>query len=661
MWEERQKLWYALRHDGLRRRNKPFKGAADLHLPIADNAVEKLKPYYINSIFSRQQLASFTPLGDGTGDGVSGLGSGVSGQDARPKTPDAIGADASAAAAQSLDWRIRNETNFKRKVHALIDSMLVCGRGILKVRWDKKRAGVVYENIDPLYFIVPRRTDELDEADWCVHCKQMSVAAYERDGRYLADEETLNRIRGGDAQSDRAGKEQEKAAREGLTYSNDKDEVVLWECFEHDAKGWTVRTYSPAAPELKLREDFRLGYRMRGEPMLPFVSWQFEIGEDGWYAPRGVVERVAPFETYGTKLWNAKADFLEYCFKPLFTQTAGSPEIRNTTNIRLAPGEVMPPGLTPVTMPTPPVALDEEINNTRAIAEETVQLPDFGVQREGDAGGTNKRTATELDYIGSFASQGIQYRGQISGMSEGETYRKTWALYVQFGGQEQAYFASRSRKVLPVQALHDNYLIEPDGTPDQWNKTQRVQRSIARYQMFRGHPNVNQEELVKSILEDDDPRLVKRLFLTTAAKAGNESEDEAVEIMLLMNGWPAVVNPEEDHALRIKIIAGKMAQLQQHGVPVDPVAQQRLQQHLVQHLMFLKKQNPVLARQIEAAIHALDGGAGAGSNPQSAIRNPQLELSPGVAPGAIAGRGGASGFGAPAPELGGPPAEGMAV
>jgi FMN phosphatase YigB (HAD superfamily) len=43
-WEQRQATWYQMRHDGLRRRNKPWPNAADMHYPLADGIIEKLKP-----------------------------------------------------------------------------------------------------------------------------------------------------------------------------------------------------------------------------------------------------------------------------------------------------------------------------------------------------------------------------------------------------------------------------------------------------------------------------------------------------------------------------------------------------------------------------------------------------------------------------------------
>ena len=595
VWEERQRIFYEMRHEGLRRRNKPFKGAADLHLPVGDNAVGKLKPYYINAIFGRQRLASFTPLP----------------QQHR---------DATSAAADFLDWKLRNESNFALEIAYLIDAMLVCGNPVLKLRWDKHAAygagGVVFECIDPLFFVVPEQGDEIDEMDWFCHIRQTTVAKYQRDERYNQSEELIARIRGGDRQVEH-WKEQEKQGREGLTYSKDEDEIVLFEAWQRVKEGWKVSTFSPSAPNEPVRPDFICGYKLRGKPMQPFVRWRVEITEKGFYAPRGVVEQVAPYETYGTKLWNSKADWLEYSMKPLFTRSPDA-AMANTANITLKPGEMLPPGVTPAAMPGPPFEVSEEIQNTRQLAEEAAGTPDFGVQQQEQAGKNGNRTATEWNYLGSFASQGIQLKAWITGQSEGETYRKAWALHVQYGGKELTYFQSDDLKVLPEQALHDQYLIQPDAAPDAWNKQQRMQRSVARFQMLKGHPNVRQDELVKSLLEDDDSRLVKRLYITSDQKAASEGEDEAIEISaLLLEGYPAAVLPGEDHALRLKILFGKLQQLSLMAMPTTPeemmratMGRQRMHEHIQAHLQALQQENPAMARQIMQAMQALDPGAG---------------------------------------------------
>ncbi len=629
VWEERQALYYEMRHQGIPRRNKPFKGAADLHLPLADNAVEKLKPYYVNSIFGRQRLASFTALKQQLKAATSG-------------------------AADYLDWQMRNRSNYELQVSYVIDLMLVSGPPVLKTWWDRKanrgKGGLAYEAVDPMFFIVPPRGDEIDEMDYFCHVRQLTVAKFEMDGRYTANRDLMARIRGGDKQVEQ-WKSEEKASREGITHSTDEDEIVLFEAYERVKEGWRVRTYSPSAPDEPVRPDFILSYRLEGEPMQPFTRWRMEITEKGFYAPRSIVEKVAPYETYGTKLWNNKADWMEYAMKPLFTRDAQAP-LTNTANITLRPGEILPPGVTPATMPEPPFALDNEMSMTRQLAEERSGTPDFGVTDESNKQGSDNRTAAEVNLVGSFASQGIQLKARITALSEGVTYRKSWALIVQFGGKDLTYYQSDEMKVLPQQALHDSYLIAPDGVPDQWNQQQRMSRAVARFQMHKGNPNVNQEELTKSVLEADDPRLVKRLFVSTGNKAANESEDEAIEITsLLLEGYPAAVNVGEDHVTRLRILFGKMQQLSLMPMPAtqeefarQQIGIKRMQEHIMQHLQMLQQENPAMAKQFVQSIQQLDPSGQGGSPdqvttgqrtaPPGDAQTETLSLSPGVVAGA---------------------------
>lgn len=236
-------------------------------------------------------------------------------------------------------------------------------------------------------------------------------------------------------------------------------------------------------------------------------------------------------------------------------------------------------------------------------------MPDFGVGNQAESTGSNK-TATEVDYLRALSSTGVDMKGKLFRGAVADIIRRVWALVLQFRKQELSFYSAGERRVLPAQAMHDNYLIVPGGSADGWNKQQRVQRASVRFQSLRGHPNIDQGELVKDLVSADDARLVKRLYVATDSKVASESKAEALDILLLMNGYPAPALPDEDHATRIKIIMGKIEQLGALGIPVDPVAQKRLHQHLAEHVQFLKQQNPALARQIVAAMREVDHQAG---------------------------------------------------
>lgn len=591
-WEQRQRIWYEMLHDGLVRRNKPFPGAANLHEAIGDAIVGKTQPYYVNAVFSRQTVASFTPLELEHG-------------------------DTAAAAAQCLDWKLREESNFPTEFTRLQYYMLGFGRGILKCRWDLEARGgkgrLDFEAIDPLFFIPQPEQDDPDKMDLFAHVQQISVAKYKRTAIYNQDAELLELIRGGENQASQ-WKDKEKEMREGLTSTNNKELIILWEAWERVQEGWRVKTFGPGQPDRPVRPDFIFPLKWQGEPLQPFVAVQCELREKGWYAPRGLVEKVAPLEAYATKMRNQKSDWLEFCKNPLFTRDA-STVLGNSLNMQLKPGDALPPGVAPAVMPPPPFALDEEINSARMQAEELAQVPDFGVSPEGDKKET--RTATEMQYIGSFASQTMQFNAFISSLSEGKIYLRAWALLVANASKELTFYAEKTRKVLPEQAAHDNYLVKPDASLNTLNK---AQRSVGRFQMLKGHPNVNQEELVKCVLEDDDPRLVKRLFISSGTKAASESEDEAIEIGILLEGYPAAVMPGEDHVTRLQMLFGKLQQLSMMPPPTTPeemqrfvIGRQRMQEHIAAHVKQLQAENPAMAKQFMGAIGALEnaeGGAG---------------------------------------------------
>jgi hypothetical protein len=355
---------------------------------------------------------------------------------------------------------------------------------------------------------------------------------------------------------------------------------------------------------------------------LPFVSFTMEVIEGGWYAPRGIAERLAPFQMWLCKVWNEKADAMTFWNRPLFTNASNMP---NTANVAWQPGDFVPGDINAVQMPSPPISFDQEMSMTRQLASETVAMPDAGVSSDvTDVRPSNsgKATATEIDYRRQLAATGVDLRGRLFRIGLGQLYRKNWAILVNRKPEDLTYFSMNERKVLPQQALVDNYLIEPAGSPDYWNKSQKIQRALMRMQTLSGHPNVRQDELVKDFISADSADAVNRLWIPTGQQNAEEMEDEQIEIeALLMNGSIAVIKPQENHALRIRVLFMKLQSLIQFGKPVDPIAKQRLTEHIAGHLQILAQQNPALAKQIQAAAAQLDGGGQPA--PQASLEGPQ--------------------------------------
>lgn len=62
VWENKQRLYYQARHDGLRRLNKPFPTAADLHFPMIDMMMSKWKPFWLAQAMANERLAQFIAM-----------------------------------------------------------------------------------------------------------------------------------------------------------------------------------------------------------------------------------------------------------------------------------------------------------------------------------------------------------------------------------------------------------------------------------------------------------------------------------------------------------------------------------------------------------------------------------------------------------------------
>ena len=600
-WELRQSRWYELRHHGLRRQNKPWLKASDMHWPLIDTQIEKLKPLFLQQALGMDVVASFVPMRQ----------------------------QLNAYTKVAEDWfnyKIREKTNFQEEILSWVDYTLMSGRAVIKCFWNPGDKKVGFDAIDPLYFLVPAYTVDLQDADWAVQVMPMSVAAYKRMARQMgwkSDKATIDKIRGNPQEDNIPGTNVEsdvKNLREGITYTNNPDMIIVWEVYRKTEAGkWEIYTYSPADKSIDLREPMELPY---DHGQLPFIDFPYEIKDKGWFSPRGICEILAPFELSMTSMWNHKHDAMTLYNRPLFRAER---ELPNSINLRFQPGQILPYGVAPVTMPQPPISFDVEMNNTRAIAEQRIGTPDYGINSMVE-GQSSRRTATEIKSINAQAMQSGDLRARLFRMSLGKLYRQAWSLYIQYDKQSLQYrFAEDSLSADPV-ALHDQYELEPKGGMDMVSRQAMVNQAIARKQLFAQSPWVDQVELDKSIMELDDPTLVKRLLRDPGQKAQDELEDEAKLIPTLLVGIPVPAKPGQNFAGRIGVIMQYLQGAQQQGQQFPPPAMNAIMQRLDSLLQGYEQVATNEARKLRKDIQTYFESTGMLPNPkqqQQQIQAPQ--------------------------------------
>lgn len=567
-WEDRQTQFYKMRHDGLARVSPPWPGAANLHFPLGDMLLSKLKPHYTQQIFAQELLANFFSLKT----------------ELNPFN---------VLAAQWFDYRIKQGTNFEEEIISVVDYMLQTGHGICKIRWDSKKKTVTFDSVDPLCVIVPSSTNKLRDADWIIEVRKLSKEQYRANPNYNQEHEFVESLcqaqYGGEGDpSDRL--QQEKDIREGLTHSGKPGHVVVWEVWYRDEDGKSKTfTFAPAHPEEYVREPMENPYN---HDRFPYVDFPSEIKDKGYYAARGVIQLVAAYEQWLCKLWNEKSDALTLYNRPTYriTGSTGSPLV-NFANFRMAPGQALPPGLEPVTMPQPPLSFDVEMNQTRLMAEQLVGIPDGGLTSH--LNGSEARSATEVQTVAGLMSQVVELRARVFRQALAECFTHAWSLLVQYAKDQLEFFYRNEMGSLPQDALSEDYRIAPNASGDNLNKSFVFQKKLSIFQTLANNPYVNMGEMTKDLIAADDPQNVKRFFVDPQTRQSTEAEEQAQELnVMVAMKFPAPVDPTDDDMAHLTTIGQWFERTIQMQTPVDPESWALVLNHAIAHLEQMKARRP---------------------------------------------------------------------
>jgi hypothetical protein len=364
-----------------------------------------------------------------------------------------------------------------------------------------------------------------------------------------------------------------------------------------DTGQWLICTYSPTSPDIDLRPPMKVPYN-HGKP--PFIAFNYEIKDPGFYSSRGVVELQAIFEAELTKLMNEKNDAMTLFNRPLYRAERDMP---NSGNLRMTPGSILPYGIQPVVHQSPPISFDQQMNIMREIAQNRVSTPDFGLTQTLQ--NTERRTATEIQAIGGLYQQSSDLRMRIFRIALGNLYRMSWSILLQYDKTSLDYWYLDTAQQIPQEALHEQYGIQPTGSADGVNKQLLMQKAITRFQMFANDPYIDQGQLRKTILESDDATLVKRLYIDPMMEQSNQAEDQANEITFLRLGFPAVVKDSDDHLVHIQTVMAYITNRADTGAAPEPAEGQFLEQHIAEHLEKLKEADPKVGRQVEQELKNL--------------------------------------------------------
>jgi hypothetical protein len=559
-WEWRQITWQKMRNLGVGRANRPWPGAANAHVPIADTIIGKLKPYYVVWIFGPELLASFYSL-DAQGDSYTDV------------------------VAQWFDYKVRETSNFSEQIVCGIDSCLQNGMGIIKAYWDTSAEQIAYCSINPYFVIVPPyATFDFNKSERVTHVMQYSEAEYLRDAEakgFNTDETFIESIKG-EGRPDQKY-EHYRYTAEGLSYSRLKDLIILWEVYLRQSDGQIlVKTFSPSQPDEPARADFKLPYDHK---QVPLTMIPYELMDGGYYSSRGVCELVQMYEASACKTWNEKLDFMSIANRPVLSSQGGS---INAQNIRWEPGAVYDAVLQLVEQPQPPVSFDQEIQSVRGMAEQRVGIPDFGVpgpdQPQGPGQGQGHKTATETNVITSVMQQNNDLRARILKGAMTRIFEQSWSLLKQYDSESLDYFWRKQRVSLPDAAFDNKYVLRPNGSVDGYSREREIQKLMQLRQLSQGSPWIVTPEIDRKIVELMDAQWVGDLYKAPQDIMQDQQEKQAVENSVMLDGFMPQPKPDDDHLVHLSNEEGFINFRQQQGQPIPPQQLGLFMQHMQLHI-----------------------------------------------------------------------------
>lgn len=557
-WDDKQRRWYKMRFDGLGRLQKPYPTASDLHFAVSDKIITDFRPYYIEQLYSSETFGRFIP------------------------NKKDFSQENAVTAGQYFSYQLKENSNFDDEIRIAIDKHLMQDLCPFKIRFDYNAGKLDFEAIDPIDLIVPPYTRDIQDADYVCHVLEVPKHIYLENASYNQNEDFVKRA-SGEINPDDSSTDM-KAVREGLQeYSKNNKVILLWEIYRKVKKKVYVSTWSPFIKDEPVKKEMRLLYNHQ---LYPFEVLCFEKTDRGYYSSRGITQIVAPHEDVATKIWNNQMDRFDFTNRPVFTGTNPMP---NSTNVSFRPGAYLSGGVSCIEFPASPWDYNTEMNVQQQRASDRVGSPQAGIMDRNEPV-MNPRTKFQMSQIGNINSTKIGDRGRLFARFRGKVYRQAWALIVQFKDKlASEFYFDNNYKQVSEEIFTDNYTIQPSMSADGLTKEMQLQKAMTRMQMFIQNPYINQSELIKSILELDDPTLIKRLYIDPKVTEQDQVKRQLDEIVLMRNGFPVQLNADDIDEVHLNTIIQVMAQQWGQGQAARQ-ALQMYEPHLMDHLERLRQQ-----------------------------------------------------------------------
>jgi hypothetical protein len=214
-------------------------------------------------------------------------------------------------------------------------------------------------------------------------------------------------------------------------------------------------------------------------------------------------------------------------------------------------------------------------------------------------------TATAINAIVGQSGQGNDLRARIFRLDLGDIFKMAYSVLLQYNYNSLRYLTREGFDQLDPAALHDKYIITPNGSPDSWNKAARLAKGISMVQLWQSGPMaqyIRWGEATKWLLEQDDPRLIKRLVADPQELQQDQAEVQENEIVRILANFAAKTHASDDDKTHCAVLMQFFQVRLQQGDPVTPMQAQAFIQHVQAHFQQLAQKKDKAVQQIAQAM-----------------------------------------------------------
>ena len=132
-------------------------------------------------------------------------------------------------------------------------------------------------------------------------------------------------------------------------------------------------------------------------------------------------------------------------------------------------------------------------------------------------------------------------------------HRQGWQLLIQYD-KDLAFIKDGIYQSIDKNIKDEIVSIRPNGSSDSWNLQLRMTKCVARLQLYKGDPFINQGELRKTCLELDEPGLVARLYQDPDTAQQDQNQKQMEEMPALELGFQIQTDSTDDDSAHIGLI-----------------------------------------------------------------------------------------------------------